>query len=283
MSILYSFHDNTMMFHHSVDKCPQQDNFSMHAHDMCEIFYFISGNCQYRVEGSYYPLEPGSLMIMRPGETHKLQITENIPYERAAIHFSSEIVRAIDPQGELLRAFMNRPLGQRNLYSRAAVRSSYVHECLEGMETSFTEEYSRRLAILSHLYPLLSEIQTAFLQKHHEIIPNPRRNIARELVEYINLNLNDELSLEALSDHFFISKCQLNRLFKQATGSTIWEYILIKRLFSARQMLRAGKPAIEVCQSCGFHDYSSFYRIYKKHFLVSPQEDRLESQKPYDR
>ena len=39
-------------------------------HDRCEAYLFISGNAQYLVEGSVYPLERGSLLIMRPGEAH---------------------------------------------------------------------------------------------------------------------------------------------------------------------------------------------------------------------
>ena len=69
---------------------------------------------------------------------------------------------------------------------------------------------------------------------------------------------------------FFISKSQLCRLFKKATGSTLWQYITIKRLTKARLMLREGEKPTKVCFACGFNDYSTFYRAYIKYYGHGP-------------
>jgi len=74
-----------------------------------------------------------------------------------------------------------------------------------------------------------------------------------------------------LSERFFISKNHLNRVFKNATGVTVWEYIKLKRLIMARNSIFSGTPAIIACQSSGFNDYSAFYRAYKERFGVSPK------------
>ncbi len=55
---------------HAVDEAPDNKGIGFHIHDRCEVFLFVSGNAQYLVEGSVYPLERGSLLIMRPGEAH---------------------------------------------------------------------------------------------------------------------------------------------------------------------------------------------------------------------
>ncbi len=44
---------------HAIDEQPDSNGFYFHIHDRCELFYFISGNAQYLVEGSVYPLEHG--------------------------------------------------------------------------------------------------------------------------------------------------------------------------------------------------------------------------------
>jgi AraC-like DNA-binding protein len=271
----YQYIDKSLYFHHSVDMKPSQENFRMHAHEMYEILFFLSGNGRFMVEGCEYILEPGSMMVMRPSEAHKLKIQHDSPYERVAIHFSSDIVTSIDPNGELLQPFEDRPIGRHNMYQRASFRSSFIHECLNSMETNIQGDYYRRLAITTNLYPILTELKAAFLVKKNETLQNPYKDISHELIRYVNYNLtSNKLSLDSLAEQFLISKSQLNRIFKHATGSTIWDYVLIKRVMAARQMLRAGHPANEVSQACGFRDYSAFYRFYKKKFNVSPQEDR---------
>ncbi|MBQ8196233.1 MAG: AraC family ligand binding domain-containing protein, partial [Oscillospiraceae bacterium] len=69
----YSFGD--IYIRHAIDNSPDEKEFNMHIHDRCEIYFFISGNVEYLVEGSKYPLNENSLMIMRPAEAHSPKIT----------------------------------------------------------------------------------------------------------------------------------------------------------------------------------------------------------------
>ena len=62
--------------------------------------------------------------------------------------------------------------------------------------------------------------------------------------------------------------------FKEQTGYTIGGYLLTKRLFLAKELIAAGTPITEVCYSCGFQNYSTFSRAYKKSFGESPRDYR---------
>ena len=94
-----------------------------------------------------------------------------------------------------------------------------------------------------------------------------------EVIEYINEHLFEEISLDMLSQKFYLSKVHLTRKFKSYVGSTIWEYISTKRLIRAKELLKSGKWPTEVAEICGFNDYSTFYRAYKQKYGVSPKED----------
>ena len=68
------------------------------------------------------------------------------------------------------------------------------------------------------------------------------------------------------AEHFFISASQANRIFKKSIGSSIWEYVIIKRLMAAKDMIEKGEGARTASEKCGFSDYSSFYRAYRKKY-----------------
>ena len=90
------------------------------------------------------------------------------------------------------------------------------------------------------------------------------------MIGYINENLADSLSLDNLAGRFYISKFYLSRRFKQFTGLTIYQYIMKKRLITARNMLRAGTPVTVSCLQCGFNDYSNFLKAFKREFGENP-------------
>ncbi len=63
-----------------------------------------------------------------------------------------------------------------------------------------------------------------------------------------------------------ISKPQLCRIFKKATGTNMGQYITVKRLVTARKLLHDGAKPTTVYSECGFGNYSTFYRAYVKNF-----------------
>ncbi len=135
------------------------------------------------------------------------------------------------------------------------------------------DDYGRRVKVLANLFKLLDGISSAYLKRGitEELSP---RSLPEQIVAYVNAHLSEELSVPALAELFFLSPSQFSRVFKQATGAAPWEYITIKRLTAAREKIRSGFSAQDAGESCGFKDYSAFYRSYVKYFGCSPKEDK---------
>ena len=277
--IMFEYSDEKILYHHSLDMHPMELEANLEApktHNRNEIFYFISGRASYLVEGSVYKLVPGTILIMRSGEMHKIIIDANLPYERMALHFDADIINAIDKSGLLLEPFYNRPLGVGNMYSANDIRMGHIYECLKSIDASPEEPEMRRMAITANLFAILYEIKLAFSERDtKKLSGKPVQSLTGDIIAYINANLSSELSLDMLSERFFISKNHLNRVFKGATGVTVWEYIKVKRLIMARNSILSGASAISACQSSGFNDYSAFYRAYKEKFGVSPKNNQI--------
>lgn len=237
---------------------------TMHSHDNYEIWLLLSGDADFLVEGNLYRLQQGDLMLMRKGEVHMFRLRSAAPYERMHVNFDVAPILEAMGQVSLLDVFHKRPLGAFNHYPAALFpqntwRQDMARLCLA--------DESRRLP---YLLPLLASLNESFDQlKSAPAVHGDRR--AAEILAYINSNLNGELSLTGLCSRFFISQNHLNRIFKETTGTTVWRYITIKRLFLAKELLAAGEKPTRVFRASGFKDYPTFYRAFKKEFGIAPK------------
>ena len=272
MERLFYYMDQDLFIHHTLDRCPDPGSFPMHAHERMEIFCFLSGHASYSVEGTQYSLRPNDVLLMRHAEAHKLLIQPDEPYERIAIHFSPQLLAAQDPEGRFLRPFLNRPLGQENRYDGGQPELAAARNLLLELDTLRIPPYELRLHAIACLLLMLCGLSEAWRPGSDES-GDGDLSTAAQLAAYINDHLFEDISLDTLCGTFFLSKSQINRIFAQATGTSVWRYITIKRLLAARAMIRDHEPAGQVCLKCGFNDYSSFYRAYKTKFGCSPIND----------
>ncbi len=274
MPVLCEYNDEEIHFHHEMNRVEiVKAATPMHIHDRFEIFCFINGKADYLIESTAYPLEPGSILLMRPGEAHRIDILDRCEYERYTIEFSAGLLDPVDPEHTLLEPFLGHALGHGNLYPASLFPGSAPQIYFENMCVPLTDENDRRLEILAHLFPLLSILRRT-ARNGQSITGVQYKPGIEEMIGYINGHLSDELSVPQLSERFYMSVAQCERLFRKATGSSLWEYVRIKRLFKAREMIRSGMPSTEVYLACGFKDYSTFYRAYRGRFGISPREDR---------
>ena len=263
---LFEYQDADLFCHHSLDESPSPSEFYMHAHERMEILYFLSGDAQYLVEGSVYPLHPGELLIMNRAEAHKLQLLSAQPYERIVMHFSPSVLRGFDPDGLLLRVFAEKPIGRQNHYASPKFSALFSEFDAPG-----SPEHLRihMLLILANvLYTLCSLSEAAASAADKPV------SVSQQILQYVNLHLFEDISLSSVSRAFFLSASQLGRVFRQATGSSVGEYIRVKRLLAARERIVAGSTPTDACAACGFQDYSTFFRAYKAKFGCTPSHDR---------
>lgn len=242
---------------------------NLHTHEMCEIFCVFRGDGYYITEGSMHKFEHGKIFLMRSGEMHKPYLTNREPYERIALHFDASIVDGIDPERKLLSPFFDRPLGKNNVYNRSIVASTGIYDSFIKMGNLSDSNASNDLHVAVLLFSVLSELKQLFDAKLYDE-PNSNTATMQAVVEYINQNLSNTLSVDSICEKFFLSRGQFNRNFKKTTGSTVWDYITIKRLMLAKAYMEDGMSAGDAAIACGYGDYSSFFRAYLKKYGTTP-------------
>lgn len=277
MSFHYS--DSDLYLHHTLTEAPDENEFTLHAHDRYEIYCFLSGQGYYTVEGHDYSLLPGCMLLMRDGETHKLHIRQGRAYERIALHFSPSLMEGT-PYKPLLHPFCDRPLGMQNMLPPEAALGA-VCDMLQRITKEDIPRENQRTRILSYLPAILFEIGQVWgqCQPSFEVAGTTRssgagRSLVGDIIEFINRDPAAVSGIEMLEERFGFSRSYLNRTFRQSTGVSIWDYVILKRLTQARLSIRAGVSAASAAAAAGYTDYSSFYRQYKKRFGVTPEEEK---------
>lgn len=97
------------------------------------------------------------------------------------------------------------------------------------------------------------------------------------IIELMEANLAEPLSLLEIADHVGLSRRQIERLFRQEMGRSPARYYLEIRLDRARHLLiQSSMPVVEVAVACGFVSASHFSKCYRELYSRSPQQERAD-------
>ena len=95
------------------------------------------------------------------------------------------------------------------------------------------------------------------------------------IYNYVNSNLDKDLSLSRLADEVNLNASYLSRLFKSVTSKNVYEYILDCRMARAKELLLKTTEKIQdIGVSIGYDSAQSFTRVFRKYTGVSPSEYR---------
>ena len=267
----------------------QPGSVALHHHDFYEIYFFISGQVEYQIEGQSYQLQPGDILLISPLELHQPIIDAGLqPYERIVLWISPAFLHQYTSDTvNLSQCFDISYQNHANLLRLADLQQQQIHCLLDNLlEQSRTPDFGQELLCLSLL--LQTVIQLGRLMPRQLTQPTALpQTLTEKLTSYINRNYQSSLSLDSLAGKFYVSKYYLSHEFHRVMGVSLHRYIVLKRLAMARQLLSMGESPVSIFEKCGFQDYSNFYRAFKAEYGISPRqfagsetENNTASQKP---
>ena len=248
----------------------------VHQHDFYEVYFFISGNVEYNVEGKSYHLKQGDILLINPLELHQPRIgPDQSSYERIVLWIDKGYLSLLcSNESSLTRCFDNTNPNHSNLLSLTKSQQNLLHEKLldllrESEEKSYGSDIARK-AILTMFLVELNRISMSS-EKNKEG-QKPDSPLVSGVLDYINSHYCEKLSLSSIADEFFVSKYYLSHIFNSVVGTSLHRYITLKRLIHAKQMLSSGIRPTAAATHCGFTDYAGFYRAFVADFGVTPKE-----------
>jgi two-component system, response regulator YesN len=95
----------------------------------------------------------------------------------------------------------------------------------------------------------------------------------KQILEYVNQNIELNLSLKTLSYKFAVNASYLGQLFKKETGVMFSSYLNNIRIERAKELLANSQMKVsEVSEKVGFLDPSHFYKLFRNSTGLSPAE-----------
>ena len=263
--------DNFKIFHIRDKK---DIKFEYHHHDFSKIVILIDGDLTYYIEGKAYILKPWDILFVNKSEIHKPVVNPNKYYERIVIWLNPDFMaKYAQGNNNLLKCFEVAIKNNYNLLRLNMKSIDIIKNLIQDIQNcNNSNEFGSEILKESLFVQLMVLMNRLFLNsdKNRDIEDIQYDKTIEGVLNYINSNLENDLSIDTIASEFFISKYYLMRKFKNQIGSSIHNYVVQKRLILARSLISDGLSMSSVCSRCGFNDYSSFVRAFKKVYGVSP-------------
>lgn len=239
-------------------------NTDFHIHDCCEIYFLSEGAVTIYVDQSCYVLKAGDMLLMSDLEIHKTLAHTGSDYYRKIVHIHPNYVRGYcTHQTDLLACFYNHPIGIHNLIHLDLVKQKQYESYFERLNSPTTEYYGEDLLKQTTLIEFLVSINI-WQQSQESIVGSIRDERIVPIMDYIEKHLTENFSLDDIASANYMDRYYMCHLFKKLTGSSIFQYVLMKRVALSKDLLMKGNTVTDTCHMAGFNDYSNFIRTFKK-------------------
>ncbi len=269
-------HDASQSFRivHNISSGSTMGNF--HAHDYFEICYLLSDGVRVLVEDKVFSVGKGDLFVFNTADLHKIVVPLDVSYDRYVLLFKPDYLSGFStPRTDLFECFHKRtpdfsyqirllPQQSEKLITLFEKAKFYYDYPCRGGDVYLKIVLAEILLFINELYSQNPGNRlTGNELEYHKVKP---------VLEYIYQHISEDLSLDRLAKKFFFSKYHLSVLFKKATGFTVNEYIISRRIMKAKELLMAAYPVALVGEMVGFNNNSHFIRTFKKMVGISPKK-----------
>ncbi|PAW63679.1 MAG: hypothetical protein B9S36_04280 [Verrucomicrobiia bacterium Tous-C2TDCM] len=133
------------------------------------------------------------------------------------------------------------------------------------------DRYEGNITLLAAFALQLSDLLNRLLTEENHSEPQ----IVVKAKRFLNAHLEEKLTLDAVASHVGVSPFYFCKLFKQATGMTLTEYVNRRRIeWAKRKLINPNSRVTEVAFDVGFQSVSQFNRSFLKYVGVSPTRFR---------
>jgi len=247
-----------------------------HFHNSYEIICVLEGMVLFHIGSRTYNIAPGNIVFVNNLENHRMKVLSS-PYKRYFALIDPAWFQTAVNDPVLLSIFKNRPGHFNHAIQLDENAMKYVSGLFKRMMTETGEKKPYwELAVESGLKELLIFLYRNYRASFPVMAYTKSMETIFKVQKYIEENCSDEITLETVAKTFYMDKYYLSRLFKETTGFTFKEYLILQRISRAKERLFSTNDSIiKVGIDSGFNNVNHFIRIFKKYTGTSPLKYRL--------
>lgn len=246
-----------------------------HTHEYFQIYYIANGCLTHFIENNSSKLYQGDMFIIPPGVMHYISFEPNTMFY--SFSFMPDFLNQTNPNNTLVSIFLRNLLTDKNILPKVSINSEdifYIESIMERMLNEFNCKNFGFIEIIhSYAILLVSVLARNYFEKN--TLPeyfNNSKQFVLHCVEYIENNFTDRITLDEISKRSAMSKNSFCELFYKITGHSFNSYLNICRIKKATEYIKDGYKITAIYGLCGYTDFSTFYRNFKKIIGVSPNE-----------
>ena len=276
------FHDEHFKIERVSNPAPTPQR-NHHYHNAYELYYLYSGERYYFIKDKTYHVKRGNLVLIKPYEIHSTSNTGKNGYDRCLIMFKSSFV-----------ADIARMMGEVNVFEcferdiNLIKLNFHEQSFVENLLLSMTNEYSARAAgyedfLKTALFQLLllASRHAEGDESRESISLNATHKTVSEVAAYINNSFYEDITLEKISERFYISQSYFSRTFRRVTGVSFVEYLNGVRVKEAQRLLATTDMGVsKISDAVGYKNLTHFGRSFRNIVGMSPSEYRRIKKKP---
>lgn len=248
-----------------------------HSHDFIEIALILSGEGHFMLDGKWYPVKKGDVLLINPGiQHHCTYINPDAPLEESYVAFTDIHIRDMERNQILFPGHecLIRP-GEKTFVTLSRLCSLIKTEstsCQPG-------RYFMLKAYVTQMILLLYREQVAApvsIEDGYEFESTNKKYVVEQIIDYLDCHYNEKISLDQIARNMYLSPFYISKIFKSETGDTPINHLIKVRMEKAKLLLDKQKDASiqDIALCVGYDDAYHFSKLFKKHFEESPSKYR---------
>lgn len=250
-----------------------------HWHHEWQWMLMYEGQGTFVIDDVWYHLRPGDAVFVNSGQLHSGFTSAVSGCSHVDVIFHQEqIYGSLDIVQQYFADFKSSRYQPQTLYRFDVEGEREVTLRLQSILSAHREGgyHGDEVMVKAELTAILALILCHNLYEK-KFLKNKRLGRKQDYLlltfDYIHRNYQRKLSLQEIADNAGISVQSLCRAFKDATGTTVVDYINTYRVYiSVTLLTETSIPVNVIALQCGFEDTSYFIKVFKKHKGVTPTE-----------